>query len=108
MGPGRSQDRGDGKLQFTLRSILGVTVALSVPLTWLAYIGAFQGGVAGAFVAVVVVLPVTFGCVGFLVGRWRGAVVGLIIGVVISLILIRFLWPWAREQCFGPLEQLES
>jgi hypothetical protein len=80
------------KPRFTLKAILVIVAALSVP------VGMMSSGIVSLIIlGTLIVLPVVGGCVGYVVAGWAGAGLGVSIGCSLVLVsgLLLFL--------FGPV-----
>jgi len=70
--------------QFSLKAILVIIAILSVPLGMMVS----EDG-RNILLGMIIALPILFGCIGYLLGKWAG----VMIGVLISLVAIWLVAP---------------
>jgi len=75
------------KPQFSLKAMLIITAALSVPLGMIA-----TENVVAGLLGVMLLFPALGGCVGYLAGGWQRVGAGVPLGIITSCVYACF-WP---------------
>ena len=70
--------------QFSLKALLVIIAVLAVPLGMMV-VGDRIGDRDCALFGAVYALPVLFGCIGYLLGGWRGVAIGVVTTLVAML-----------------------